>query len=104
MFKKNTVITKGINERLDIVIIMTLWNLLHSVDDRQLDYLQIFELKNVGTKNEPMLRITWKQEEPIHMEQYYLKGVHTDVDKVWVICSGEGTDEEYSTMLLPEEY
>ena len=104
MFKKNTVITRGINEKLDIVIISTLWQLLQTENDRELDYLQVFELKNVGTKEEPMLKIIWSQEEPEYMAQYLLKGIHSDVEKVWVICNGEGTEDEYSTMLLPEEY
>ena len=104
MFNKNTFITKGINEKLNEFIIAFLWNLVLDTKERKLDYLQIFELENVGTKKEPLLKITWKQEQPEHLEICYLKGMYTDVKRVWVICSGEGTDEEYSTMLLPEEY
>ena len=104
MFRKNTVITRGINEKLDVNIIVALWELVQGEYSRKLDYLQIFELKNVGTSSEPMLKIVWKQEVPMHVETYYIKGLFTKVDKVWIICSGEDTDEEYSTMLLPEEY
>ena len=104
MFRKNTVITKGINEQLDINIIFMLWELVQGEYARKLDYLQIFELKNVGTIAEPVLRIIWKQEQSEHIETYYVKGLFTKVEKVWIICSGEDTEDEYSTMLLPEEY
>lgn len=104
MFRKNTLITKGINEQLDINVIIALWELVQGEYSRKLDYLQIFELKNVGTTEEPMLKIVWKQEQPEHIETYYVKGLVSSVEKVWIICSGEGTADEYSTMLLPEEY
>lgn len=104
MFKRNTLITKGVQEKVDVNLISWMWQKVQLVNNRQLDYLQIFELKNVGTKNDKMLKVTWKQEQPEHIETYYLRGFHCGVTKIWIICSGEETDYEYSTMLLPEEY
>ena len=104
MFEKNTYITRGINEQLSIDIIATLWMKVQNAKGRQLDYLQVFELTNGGTENEPVLTVKWSQEIPEHTETFYIRGAKTDVEKVWIICAGEGTDDEYSTMLLPEEY
>ena len=104
MFKKNTMITRSIYNELDSDITMVLWTLVQSPQNRELDYLQIFNLENVGTKEESVLKITWKQECPEHIETHYVKGLYTKVSRVWIICEGEATDEEYSTMLLPEDY
>ena len=105
MFEKNTYITRGINESLPLELISLLWLKVQQVKDRKLDYLQVFELKNTGTKENPVLEVKWSQEVPQHEESFKVKGIYVeDVDKVWIICSGEGTEEEYSTMLLPEEY
>lgn len=104
MFEKNTYITKGVNEHLSFDLIAALWIKVQSVKDRELDYLQVFEFKNGGTDEDPLLEVKWSQEVPEYNESFYVKGAKTDVDKVWIICSGEGTKQEYSTMLLPEEY
>ena len=105
MFNKNTYITRGINEKLPLEIISLLWLKLQNVNNRKLDYLQVFEFKNTNSNGSPVLEIKWRQEVPKHEETFKVKGVKLEeVEKVWVICSAEGTEEEYSTMLLPEEY
>ena len=105
MFEKNTYITRGINESLPLELISLLWLKVQGVKDRKLDYLQVFKFNNVGTVQEPILEVKWSQEVPKHEESFRVKGiVLEEVEKVWIICSGEGTDDEYSTMLLPEEY
>lgn len=104
MFKGNTYITRGINEKLSDEIIRYLWLLVLNETKRKLDYLQIFELRNAGPSDNPVLEVTWRQEQPVHIEKRYLIGQKTSVDKVWIICNAEDTKDEYSTMLLPEEY
>lgn len=104
MFRKNTYITKGINEELNPVIIMKLWEKVQSANNRELDYLQVFNLRNIGEPNRLSVEVKWKQEVPKHHETFIIEGVNTDVDRVWIICTAESTDDEYSTMLLPEEY
>ena len=106
MFQKNLFITKGIDESIPKHIINLLWNLIHQqVGKRELDYLQIFEVKTIGTKGEKSLWVHWTQEQPEYSVDLYFPDITTDIDtKIWVICSGEGTEDEYSTMLLPEEY
>ena len=104
MFEKNTYITRGVDESLPIDIIVALWVKVQNVKDRKLDYLQVFEFKNAIKDNKPALEVKWSQEVPEHVETFFIEGAKTDVEKVWIICSGEGTNDEYSTMLLPEEY
>lgn len=106
MFKKNLYITRGIEEALPINIINILWGLLHEHEGkRELDYLQVFELKTIGKDDAKVLNVHWTQEQPEYSLDLYFPDITQDFDlKVWVICSGENTEDEYSTMLLPEEY
>ena len=104
MFDKNIYITRGINESLPLGLVSLLWMKVQNVKDRKLDYLQVFDFKKVGTEEVPELEITWRQEVPSHEESFRIKWLTTEVETVWIICSGEGTEDEYSTMLLPEEY
>ena len=106
MFKKNLYITRGINESIREDIILLLWSLIHEHEGkRELDYLQVFELKTIKVNSGNVLSIHWTQEQPEWETTLYYPDIDIDIDtKVWVICSGENTDQEYSTMLLPEEY
>ena len=104
MFEKNTYITKGIKESLPDELVSLLWLTLQKETKWKKDYLQIFEFKNIGQLNEPILEVKWRQEKPKHIETFYVKGIILSVEKVWVICDGEETEDEISTMLLPEEY
>lgn len=104
MFKTNLYITRGINDRVQTELVSLLWTKVQEKTSRKLDYLQVFDLKNTGTKEEPVLEVTWSQEVPKHKEVFYVKGLSCSEEKIWIICTGEGTKDEYSTMLLPEEY
>ena len=106
MFEKNLFITRGVDSSLPKNVINLLWCLLQKdIDKRQMDYLQVFELQTIKTKSGNALSVHWSQEQPEYSITYYFPNITEQLDiKVWVICSGEGTEEEYSTMLLPEEY
>ena len=106
MFKKNLYITRGINETIPQDVINALWLLIHEHEGhRELDYLQVFELKTIKTKSGKSLEVKWSQEQPPFCINVYFPSIEAELDtKVWVICTGENTEEEYSTMLLPEEY
>lgn len=106
MFDKNLYITKGIDNSLPENVISLLWFLLQQdTKKRPMDYLQVFELKTIKTESGNALSIHWSQEQPEYSTTIYFPDITENLDiKVWVICSGEGTKDEYSTMLLPEEY
>ncbi len=106
MFDKNLYITRGISSSLPENVINLLWCLLQQdIKKRKMDYLQVFHLQTIKTKSGNALSIHWSQEQPEYSTTYYFPDITEQLDiKVWVICSGEGTKDEYSTMLLPEEY
>ena len=106
MFDKNLYITRGIDSSLPKNVINLLWGLIQQeTKKRKMDYLQIFQLKTIETKGGDVLSIQWSQEKPEYSTTVYFPDITEKLDtKVWVICSGEGTEDEYSTMLLPEEY
>lgn len=74
---------------------MIMWSMIDNLNVEK-DYLQIFQL---DWKND-VLTITHSQEQPFYKNVYKLPCQPTvKTEKVYVIDS-----EEYSTMLLAEEY
>ncbi len=95
MFNNKRYLTKGISERIEICYQMIMRSMIDNMNVEK-DYLQIFQL---DWKNN-VLTITHSQEQPFYKKVYKLpcqSAVKTE--KVYVIDS-----EEYSTMLLAEEY
>lgn len=108
-------ITSGVNNKIDTLIIERLWNLIDSMDIKEKDYLQVFEIEKLNDK----LIIEHRQEIPeykkIHVinlidqeqenENLCFKHLTTDVlfpdykVKIFVMDS-----LDYSTMMLAEEY
>lgn len=95
MFINKRYLTKGVSERIEICYQMIMRSMIDNMNVEK-DYLQIFQL---DWKNN-VLTITHSQEQPFYKKVYKLpcqSAVKTE--KVYVIDS-----EEYSTMLLAEEY
>lgn len=95
MFNNKRYLTKGASERIEICYQMIMWSMIDNLNVEK-DYLQVFQL---DWKND-VLTITHSQEQPFYKKVYKLhcqSAVKTE--KVYVIDS-----EEYSTMLLAEEY
>lgn len=95
MFNNKRYLTKGISERIEICYQMIMRSMIDNMNVEK-DYLQIFQL---DWKND-VLTITHSQEQSFYKKVYKLpcqSAVKTE--KVYVIDS-----EEYSTMLLAEEY
>lgn len=102
MFKKNNrYVTRGVNEEVDIRLQLIMWSMIDKLKDEgniELDYLQVFKLKEEGSK----VIIEQSQEVPEHKETYTIELGDVEIgneNKIYVIDSGE-----YSTMLLPSEY
>lgn len=102
MFKKdNRYVTGGINEKINIRLQVLMWNLIDDLKakaDTELDYLQVFILR----KEMDFVIIEHSQEVPEYRDinAVYIEGVEVEEDiKIYVI-----DNEEYSTMLLAEEY
>ena len=97
--KNNRYVTRGINEAVPQETQFFLWSL---IDDQvqngnEMDYFQQFELK--GTENGQL--VVHSQEEPKWSQETLLK-VYDDcciTKTIWVI-----DNEDYQTMLFPEDY
>lgn len=95
--KENRYITRGINEKIDLSLQILLWNL---VDDLKVekDYLQVFKLSRVGD----VVNIEHTQEVPDYKACVKVNAKDLEFEgheKVYLIDS-----QDYSTMLLSEEY
>lgn len=101
MFKKESrYITRGANEKLNLRLQLILWSMIDELNEerKELDYLQVFKV----IKCEEGIVIEHSQEVPKYKEKYVLALNDIEVNetlKVFVI-----DDEEYSTMMLVEEY
>jgi len=98
---KTRYMTRGVSSKIPLTLQIYLWNLIDEKlkKNEDLDYLQIFIVKNNGRN----LKIIHKQEEPPYKNEYKLKMVNEYVEvkntKIYVI-----DDRTHSTMLFAEEY
>lgn len=95
MFDNQRYVTRGINERIEPFCQLAMWNMIDSLNIEK-DYLQVFLLVWKNGK----LTITHSQEQPYYKRIYTFPCKSAEkTEKIFVIDS-----EEYSTMLLAEEY
>lgn len=102
-FNNEMYCTKGVRELLPPQIVIMLKSIIESTRIKllgNLDYLQIFNIENVGHK---VIKISHMQEEPEHSQVYYIDDVECENCKLYWI-SDEVDGKEYSTLLLAEEY
>lgn len=96
MFKKdNRYVTRGVMESLEIQIQMFLWELIDELIVEK-DYLQVFELRQIG---EDRIKIIHRQEVPEYKKEHIIRGQIEKNLKIFAIDSGE-----YSTLLKSSEY
>lgn len=95
--------TRGISERIPVSVQIILWNMVDNLRKvMELDYLQVFELKTIGSHEEETLVqvIKHSQEEPEYERVWYIPTKRAGVTgKIYIIDDGE-----CSTMLWAEEY
>lgn len=97
---KNMIITKGINETLDLRILEFIINTLQTMGDKKvgedIDYLQVFETNGNKLIN--------SSEMPEKKEEYILPFKYEENTVIWAM---HGIDEkygEYWTIMYPSEY
>lgn len=93
MFSNKRYITRGIEAEIPFELQVFMWECIKTVPEP--DYLQIFRLELLGT----MQKITHEQEQPPFRREYLIPSDNPIMAKVYIIDS-----DEYSTMLLAEEY
>ncbi|MBU3190162.1 DUF960 domain-containing protein [Clostridium bowmanii] len=102
MFDNARYITSGINEEVDESIQVLLWNfidLLKLKEDFTIDWLQVFELREISNSKTFNQEIVHSQEEPLY-KKHYLVAVDKPIStKIYVI-----DDSEQSVLMLSKEY
>ena len=94
MFENKRYLTCGVDSTIPIELQLFLWDCVDCMPAPK-DYLQVFELKPVGT----LQSITHSSEEPEYHMEYLLPLEVPITEKLYVIDDGS-----HSTMLLAEEY
>lgn len=92
---KNIFITNKIYKNLDIRLLIKFISLLKNTEIENLDYLQIFEIKNNT--------LTHKQEVPFIFTEYSLEEKFDNME-IWAIQNKDILNKDYWTILYPDEY
>ena len=91
--------TRHISENLDLRLLTSVMALLNNkilkTREEDLDYLQIFEIKNN--------KLIHSQEQPKQSKEYNLVGNFKDT-KVWAVRGEDERVGEYWTIMFPEDY
>ena len=95
MFKNQRYATCGVNARIPLITQIMMWGMIDDLKVPSVDYFQVFLL----SAEKGMQKIVHEQEQPEYRKEYLFNEVEPVNEKVYVIDS-----EEYSTMLLAEEY
>jgi hypothetical protein len=91
-------ITKGVNESINIFLQLAIWDMISSIPCEK-DYLQIFKLSSEVKDGKKIQIICQSQEVPPYEKTFSFYCEEPVTAKLFCIDS-----EEYSTMLLAEEY
>ena len=95
MFTGKRYLTRGVQDEIPFELQLFMWCCIDNLQDKK-DYFQVFELEKING----IQRIHHFSEQPEYSMEYLLLAVKNPITaKVYVI-----DDEEYSTMLLAEEY
>ena len=94
MFDNQRYLTRGIIDTMPLELQLFMWNCVDIMPEPK-DYFQVFELESIGN----MQHIVHKSEQSEYKMNYFIPTSKALTTKVYIIDS-----EEYSTMLLAEEY
>lgn len=106
-FTGRTFMTRGVKENISDAELGYICKLieierLELVDN--LDYLQVFEIKQVGDKETPIMMIHHRQENPGYNKVIYVPGVKCNNCKLFWISELDEEGCERSTLMFAEEY
>lgn len=106
-FAGKTFMTRGVKEKISNAELGYICKLieigrLELVDN--LDYLQVFEIKQIGSEDTPIMMIHHKQENPGYNKVIYVPGVKCNDCKLFWISELDKEGCERSTLMFAEEY
>jgi len=94
MFNNQRYLTKGVQAEISLELQLFMWTCIDSLPSER-DYFQVFRLENLNGSQ----KITHFSEQPEYHKEYMIPTDKPITEKVYVIDS-----DEYSTILLAEEY
>ena len=95
MFNGKKFVTRGIAEKVPLLLQAIMWNMIDTLDEPK-DYLQVFDLSEENGKQ----KIVHTQEQPEYKKEYLFEtGTSFLCAKIFVI-----DDMTHSTMLFNYEY
>ena len=106
-FAGKTFMTRGVKEKISNAELGYICKLieiarLELVDN--LDYLQVFEIKQIGSEDTPIMMIHHKQENPGYNKVIYVPGVKCNNCMLFWISELDEEGCEQSTLMFAEEY
>lgn len=94
MFNNQRYLTKGVQAEIPLELQLFMWECIDKLPEER-DYFQVFRLENYNG----IQKITHFSEQPEYRKEYLIPAENPITAKVYIIDS-----DEYSTMLLAEEY
>lgn len=94
MFNNQRYLTKGVQAEIPLELQIFMWECIDKLP-KERDYFQVFRLENYNG----IQKITHFSEQPEYHREYFIPADNPIITKVYIIDS-----DEYSTMLLAEEY
>ena len=94
MFNNQRYLTKGVQAEIPLELQLFMWVCIDSLPSER-DYFQVFRLEDLNG----IQKITHFSEQPEYHREYLIPTGNPITAKVYIIDS-----DEYSTMLLAEEY
>lgn len=94
MFNNQRYLTRGVQSEVPIELQLFMWSCIDGLPEER-DYFQVFKLENLSG----IQKITHFSEQPEYRREYLIPTDKPITSKVYIIDS-----DDYSTMLLAEEY
>lgn len=99
-FNGNKYITANADRRIPLDVQVRIWDSIESAQyETRMDYLQVFEIK----QEKDTISVIHRQEQPAYSRIFRMKANVGDV-LVYVISSFDENSNEYSTLLMAEDY
>ena len=106
-FENDIYVTSNAAKKLPDILIRRIIKMakIAKIETRgKLDYLQVFEITNIGKSGELCIHVNHRQEQPNYSQDYYMPDIKVDDCKIFWISSYDEKGNEYSTIMLAEDY
>lgn len=94
--------TRAVADEIDLEIQLILWELIEQLKlgNKELDYLQVFQLSTVKINHHLYQKIIHKTEVPRMVDTYYYNLPNPINTTLWIVDNGDGN----AVLMRPDEY